>query len=338
MEILSDHGSDDEEDNDDDDDDDDSMDIDEASAVTNIPRLRRAPATTAPPSLSVVGTTPPQPTTTRSAVDADPSGSPQEHSRPVTPTETDPCAASVVQDDGVLGPEVPDHPDCQASPHDAGSITFNDLPTSAGGPVWMQTKKTLKYLHEAYKTRELSNLILHWYRLEESLGFPESVGAPTIRAARKPPNISQTPKGFPLKKRPNVITAFFKNGHNYRKDYALEARTLGAGTIAWWGEIKASNLYFGGPSGMYALIVLMVWWCSLLKNRPSDEAADHIRTLGDIDRTILSVINSRNPPPGESSPMTSTIAATPRPRGSKRATSEEGPSRKRLRSGRTGGA
>lgn len=101
---------------------------------------------------------------------------------------------------------------------------------------------------------------------------PESVSAPTIRAARNFPNISQTLRGFPLRKRPKVIPAFYKNGHNYRKDYGLKlkAKTLDAEIIAWWGEIKASGLYFGGPVGTYGLIVLMTWWCSLLKDRPGD--------------------------------------------------------------------
>jgi len=197
----------------------------------------------------------------------------------------------------------------------------------------MKAKKTLKYFREVHKTPELSGLILHWYRLEESLGFPDVVSAPTIQTTGKFPNVSQTPKGFPLGNRPKVVSAFYKNGHNYRKDYELEAKTLGADIIAWWDEIKASNLYFGGPTGTYTLIVLVTWWGLLLKGRPNGDTSDYLRTLDDIDRTILSVVDSRKTPPGKSTPRMPMVAETPQPRGSKRAASDEGTSRKRLRAG-----
>lgn len=75
-------------------------------------------------------------------------------------------------------------------------------------------------------------------------------------------NISQRftdPERVPCDEAAKSYSVFYKNGHSYRKDYGLEAETLGADIIAWWDEIKASNLYFGGPTGTCGLIVLMTW-------------------------------------------------------------------------------
>ena len=100
------------------------------------------------------------------------------------------------------------HADRQASPRGASPSASDNLPMNAEEATWMKTKKTLKYFREVYKTPALSNLILPWYCLEKSLGFPETVSVPTIRAARTFPNVSQTPKGFPVTKRPKVILSF----------------------------------------------------------------------------------------------------------------------------------
>jgi len=156
--------------------------------------------------------------------------------------------------------------------------------------------------------------------------------------------LGQTPKGFPVGCRPEVLRTFFKNGHSCKKDYGLEAKSLGAETMRWWEEIRATggafNLRFGGPTGIYNLVILMCWWCSLLRGKPDDELGDCFRTLEAIDSAILSVVHSKNaqPPPtpsaGGSSPGPSAILPVPksRTRGSKRTISEEPSSRKRLRS------
>lgn len=54
------------------------------------------------------------------------------------------------------------------------SVTLGTL-VSAGGSQWMKSKKTLVYFHGAHKMGKLSDVILHWYKLEEALGFQESV-------------------------------------------------------------------------------------------------------------------------------------------------------------------
>ena len=144
-----------------------------------------------------------------------------------------------------------------------------------------------------------------------------------------------------MKSRPQVLPVFFKNGHNYTKGYGLEAKSLGADIMRWWEEITttdgATNICFGGPTGIYNFVVLMSWWSSLLKGRPDDELVDFLRTLEDIDRAISSAVRDTDRPiTGPScggSLETPTISQACQPRGSKRAIPEETSSRKCLRSG-----
>ena len=199
----------------------------------------------------------------------------------------------------------------------------------------MISKKTLKYFHEVNKTDKLSNLILHWYQLEQALGFQETVRHLTTWTMMRFTNVLQTAKEFPTQKRPEVLRVFFKHGHNYKRDYGLKAGTFGAEIMNWWGEIKSANVCFGGPTGMYTLVVLMSWWCSLLKGRPNDELSDCFRTLDDIDCTILSTIRNMAGQPSPTIPV-STVSPTPPLRGTKRTMSDKQSSRKRLRTGRVG--
>lgn len=138
-----------------------------------------------------------------------------------------------------------------------------------------------------------------------------------------------------MENRPKVVPAFFKTGHRYEAKYGLVEETLRPGVINWWAEIKSAGTYFGGPTGIYSIVVLMIWWGLLLKAQPSAELADYLHTLEDIDCTILSVIHNTPTasPPAASSSRASTVQPT-EPRGSKRASPGEGPSRKRLRTGR----
>jgi hypothetical protein len=137
-----------------------------------------------------------------------------------------------------------------------------------------------------------------------------------------------------LGNRPNVLAIFYKYAHDYERDYSLEANTLGGEIMGWWEDVKSTNVRVGGPTGMYNFVVLMSWWCSLLKGRPSGELSDCLHTLEDIDRTILSALHGTTgqpctmPAPGGSSSNTATIVPTPQPRGTKRATPKEPSSRK----------
>lgn len=239
--------------------------------------------------------------------------------------------------------EMPSHPD-RGAPSRENDILFtgiDDLPTSATEAGWMKSKKTLKYFREAHKVGNLSKLILHWYQFEEVLGFPETVSNFTTLLTRASSNPEQTPKGFPSQNRPEVLSIFFKNGHNYKRNYGLEVEPLAADVMRWWEDIKTS-VCFGGPTGIYTLIVLMSWWCSLLKGRPDNELTDCLRTLEDIDGVILSTVHNLNgQPPVTPSLIGSSPTASPTPtphtmrqlRGSKRGFSEEVPSRKRLCTG-----
>ena len=112
-------------------------------------------------------------------------------------------------------------------------------------------------------------------------------------------------------------------------------------TMAWWDEVKSAGaVRFGGPTGIYTIVVLMSWWCSLLKGRPNNELFDCLRTLDDIDSSILSAIRMAtvqpSPAPTPNGPPLETPAAAPsqRPRGSKRPMPEEPSSRKRSRPAR----
>lgn len=148
----------------------------------------------------------------------------------------------------------------------------------------------------------------------------------------------KTPKGFPSQNWPQVLSTFFKNRHNYKKNYQLELDPLGSGIMHWWEELKTS-VHFGGPTGIYTFIVMVTWWSSLLKGRPDNELANYLRTLEDVDRVLLSAIrNTTNQSPASSpterSPMVPPVLAppAPQPRGSKRSISVGPSSRKRLRS------
>lgn len=203
----------------------------------------------------------------------------------------------------------------------------------ADEPLWMKKKRTLNYFRSAVKFGSLSDVIRHWYELEGLLGFQEVVSVPRLLIllrARKTHDI-QTPAGFPTERRPAVIRLFHKNAHNYKRDYGVEVHTLGHQIMGWWSEIcppdGVPNIKFGGPTGIYALVVLMSWWCSLLKNKPDEEHTDCLRTLEDIDRVLQMAIKDIKNQPETLSPT------TPLPSQSrKRANTEETTSQKRMRS------
>lgn len=130
---------------------------------------------------------------------------------------------------------------------------------------------------------------------------------------------------------------FHKNAHNYRRDYHLKAHTLGRQIMAWWSEISppggVPNVKFGGTTGIYSLVVLMSWWCTLLKSEPDAGRVDCLRTLTDVDRALSTAIDEvRSCLTASTSILPS---ATPLPsRSRKRANTCGLPPRKRKRSER----
>ena len=109
---------------------------------------------------------------------------------PDVPAITSPCDREVIAFEmpAFLDLETPTLPDLEAptlsssrsSPPDAEpSIATGGLPSSVREAVWMKSKKTLKYFQGVHKMGKLSDLILHWYQLEEALGFPEVVSHPS---------------------------------------------------------------------------------------------------------------------------------------------------------------
>lgn len=93
-----------------------------------------------------------------------------------------------------------------------------------------------------------------------------------------------------------VIRAFIKNAHNYSRNYGLDAHTLGQEVTKWWAEIcspgASLGVQFGGPTGIYILVVLMSWWCLLLETEPIGARADCLRMLEDVDRALQTAINN----------------------------------------------
>lgn len=84
-----------------------------------------------------------------------------------------PIQDQVIQD--LEAPSQPDRNTCHRATTTNLLTSFDDLPMNARESGWMKSKKTLKYFREAYKLDKLPDLILHWYQLEEALGFPETV-------------------------------------------------------------------------------------------------------------------------------------------------------------------
>ena len=138
-----------------------------------------------------------------------------------------------------------------------------------------------------------------------------------------------------MEKRPAVVRMFYKNGHNYRKDYGVGIDTLGSQIMEWWAEISppsgVPSIRFGGPMGIYSLVVLMSWWCTRLKDKSDEERVDCLRLLKDIDRVLSTTVNDMKSHRTSStfilSPTTPPLSSQLR----KRVISEEMTPRKRTR-------
>lgn len=231
----------------------------------------------------------------------------------------------------------------QTSPLNHGMVSHmdptpppNPLANLTKEPAWMKKKRTLNYFRDTSKLGDLSNVIGHWYELEGLLGFQEMVSIHEWFGLQYAHD-AQTPPGFPTTKRPAVVRAFHKNAHNYRKDYNIDVHTLGYQIMGWWSEIcppgGVPSVRFGGPTGIYTLVVLLSWWCTLLKARAGKEHADCLHTLTDVDRVLLAAINEI-----KSHPTTPSLLSPPSPlpptQPRKRANSGEMTSERQKRSAR----
>jgi hypothetical protein len=108
--------------------------------------------------------------------------------------------------------------------------------------------------------------------------------------------------------------------------------------MEWWAEISphggTASIRFGGPTGIYTLVVLLSWWCTQLKAKPNREHADCLRTLQDVDRVLLATVNDmRTNPAARASTLLSPTTPPPPSQPRKRPNAEELSSRKRKRSG-----
>ena len=147
-----------------------------------------------------------------------------------------------------------------------------------------------------------------------------------------------------------MVRDLYKNAHNYWKNYGVEVHALGRQIMGWWAEIcppgGVQNVHFGGSTGVSTVIVLMSWWCLLLKDKPSGEHTDCLRMLEDINQVLLVVIKDLKGIDQllttvmsdlQNHSTTSTIVlspAIPPPQARKQASSEDMLSRKRMRAGK----
>ena len=98
------------------------------------------------------------------------------NSHPNSPTEVPSHAAAAGQGQDSRNFVASTYPDCHVPSRGSGLLTtIDNLPTDATEPIWMKAKETLKYFRGVHKMGKLLDLILHWYQLEEVLGFQETV-------------------------------------------------------------------------------------------------------------------------------------------------------------------
>lgn len=134
-----------------------------------------------------------------------------------------------------------------------------------------------------------------------------------------------------MKNRPKVIATFLKNGHSYKRDYGLEALSLGNDISTWWEDIKSTaHAGYCGTTGIYTLVVLMTWWSTFLGDQPNLERTRYLNIIEELNRAILTALQSAE----KSSAGPSLLAAPSRLPPSercpaKRAHDEEPSSRKR---------
>ena len=105
--------------------------------------------------------------------------------------------------------------------------------------------------------------------------------------------------------------------------------------MEWWTEIRPPNgpgVQFGGPTGIFSLVVLMSWWCALLKEKPEEERADCYRILKDIDQVFSMAINNMKNRPAISTAVLTAVPPLPS-QSRKRGALEDTSSRKRASHG-----
>ena len=83
----------------------------------------------------------------------------------------------------------------------------------------------------------------------------------------------------------------------------------------WWSEIsKADCIGVGGPTGIYTMVVLMTWWCSLLKGRPDSQHTEYTVMVEQLNRAILAAVShvdQHNAPPSPADPLSPTTPPPP---------------------------
>jgi hypothetical protein len=92
-----------------------------------------------------------------------------------------------------------------------------------------------------------------------------------------------------------VIATFLKNGHCYTCDYNIQVESLGHEISAWWNDISGTAyIGFGGPTGIYMMVVLISWWCSLLRNQSASDRSTYNLLVEQFNSAILDAIVRAN--------------------------------------------
>lgn len=92
-----------------------------------------------------------------------------------------------------------------------------------------------------------------------------------------------------------MIATFLKNGHNYKRDYHIEVNSLSREVSTWWDEIsETAQVGFGGPTGIYTMVVLMSWWCSFLENQSGSDRSAYNLIVDKLNSAILEAVSCAN--------------------------------------------
>jgi hypothetical protein len=140
--------------------------------------------TTATPSSLVTKNVSPQPTVAPLATAAGvetvsnrPSSDLPNNSHSASPTEASTLKVAPMRDQGIPDPKVPDLPGHLVPPSQPHAHATLDGVAMTQESQWMRSKKTLAYFYGTHKMGKLLDVILHWYQLEETLGFCETVSS-----------------------------------------------------------------------------------------------------------------------------------------------------------------
>lgn len=94
-----------------------------------------------------------------------------------------------------------------------GGSPANVLPNISNAPTWMKKKRILEYLRDTPKLGCLSDVIRHWYELEELLGFPDAVSFREHLIPSNSPFMISRPRKDSLEMNAHRSSVYFTSMH-----------------------------------------------------------------------------------------------------------------------------